>query len=103
MRMANGKVEPSVQTIKRLLGKATRSGEDPYLTLLNFRACSAPDGTPSPAMLLMNRKIKTRLPELNEQEISTRSLKQKQHYDRHTKALPEIASGSTVRLHDGKS
>lgn len=100
---ANGKVERTVQTIKGLLKKATRSGEDPYLTLLNFRACSAPDGTPSPAMLLMNRKIKTRLPELNEQELSTRSLKQKQYYDRRTKALPEISSGSNVRLHDGKS
>ena len=72
---ANGKVEHTVQTIKGILKKAIRSGEDPYLTLLNFRACSAPGGTPSPAMLLMNRNVKTRLPELNEQEISTRSLK----------------------------
>ena len=72
---ANGKVEYTVQTIKGILKKATRSGEDPYLTLLNFRACSAPGGTPSPAMLLMNRNVKTRIPEFNEQEISTRSLK----------------------------
>ena len=39
---ANGKVERTVQTIKGIHKKATRFGEDPYLTLLNFRACSAP-------------------------------------------------------------
>lgn len=79
-----------------------RSGDDPYLTLLNFRACTSPDGIPSPVILLMNRKLNTDLPDLGERSLSTKSLKQKQHYDKGTKPIPELHNGSNVRLHDGK-
>jgi len=40
----NGEVEGTVQTVKALLKKATKSGEDPYLTLLNLSACPARTG-----------------------------------------------------------
>ena len=85
---SNGKVERTVQMVKTLLKKATKSGEDPYLALLNFRACTSPDGTPAPAMGLMKRNLRTRLPSITkEQQSSLKAAKQKQYYDRGTKTL----------------
>ncbi|XP_022805149.1 techylectin-5B-like [Stylophora pistillata] len=67
------------------------------------RTCASPDGTPSPAMLLMNRKLKTHLADLGERTLSTMSLKQKQHYDKRKNSLSEFHNGSNARLHDGKA
>ena len=50
----------------------------------------------------MNRKLKTRLPFLEQPKLSRKSQIQKQQYDRGTKSLPEISEGSNVLLHDGK-
>ncbi len=106
---ANGKAERTVQTIKTLLKKALKDEEDPYLALMNFRACPSPDGTPSPATMLMNRKLRTRLPRMNQEKshldkaILEKQQKQKQYYDAKTKPLPPLAEGSTVRIHRGKS
>ena len=33
--------------------KALRNEEDPYLALMSFRACPSPDGTPAPAVMLI--------------------------------------------------
>ena len=96
------KVKRTVQTIKGLLKKGIRSGDDPYRTLFNFRTCASPDGKPSPAMLIMNRKLKTHLADLGERTLSTESLKQKQHYDKGKNSLSEFHNGSNARLHDGK-
>ncbi len=106
---ANGKAEQTVQTITTLLKKALKDEEDPYLALMNFRACPSPDGTPSPATMLMNRKLRTRLPRMNQEKshldkaILEKQQKQKQYYDAKTKPLPPLAEGSTVRIHRGKS
>ncbi|KAJ8405506.1 hypothetical protein AAFF_G00319790 [Aldrovandia affinis] len=58
---SNGLAEKGVQIIKRLLRKAAEAGEDPYLAVLNYRASPLECGR-SPAELLMNRKLKTKLP-----------------------------------------
>ena len=102
---ANGKAERTVQTIKTLLKKALKDEEDPYLALMNFRACPSPDGTPSPATMLMNRMLRTRLPRMNQEKshLDKAILEQKQYYDAKTKPLPPLAEGSTVRIHRGKS
>lgn len=71
---ANGKAEHTIQTIKSLLKKTESSGWDPYLALLNFRTCPGPDGSLSPASLLMNRPLHKRLPRpLTAQQIRRRS------------------------------
>ena len=104
---ANGKAEPAVQTIKSLMKKALRNEEDPYLALMNFRACPSPDGTPAPAVMLMNRRLRTRLPRLSRTKQETlpltklvldKQLKQKQYYDAKTKSLQPLVDGSTVRV-----
>jgi transposase InsO family protein len=106
---ANGKAERTVQTIKSLMKKASRDEEDPYLALMNFRACPGPDGSPAPATMLMNRKLRTRLPRLKQEtlhlkkSVLEKQQKQKQYYDVKTKSLRPLAEGSTVRIQRGKS
>ena len=58
---SNGSEERSIQTLKNLLKKAEASQQDPYLALLQFRTTPLPNGV-SPAQLLMNRRLRTRLP-----------------------------------------
>ncbi|CAB4040233.1 Transposon Ty3-G Gag-Pol poly [Paramuricea clavata] len=106
---ANGKAERTVQTIKSLTKKTSRDEEDPYLALMNFRACPGPDGSPAPTTMLMNRKLRTRLPRLKQEtlhlnkSVLEKQQKQKQYYDVKTKSLRPLAEGSTVRIQHGKS
>ena len=53
-----------VQTVKKLLAKS--KDEDPHIALLYYRA-SPFLNLPSPAELLMGRKIRTKLPSLKQQ------------------------------------
>ena len=61
---SNGFAERMVQTVKKLLAKS--KDEDPHIALLNYRA-SPFLNLPSPAELLMGRKIRTKLPSLKQQ------------------------------------
>ena len=62
----NGMAKRAVQTIKQLLEKAEKSGEDPYITIQVHRACPDPNTGLSPAERLFGRKIRTRLPSFHE-------------------------------------
>lgn len=104
---ANGKAEKGVHIIKQLLKKATDSKSDPYLALLSYR--SAPlDCGQSPAELLMNRKLCTTLPcytevkQRNEMQSKMENLKwkQKQRYDKSTRALRPLRKDDVVRIQD---
>lgn len=55
----NGEAKRAVQTIKSLFIKSS----DPYIALLNYRNTPLQHGQ-SPAELLMNRKLRTRIPAL---------------------------------------
>ncbi|GFX81734.1 transposon Tf2-8 polyprotein [Trichonephila clavipes] len=57
----NGQIERAVQTVKNSLTKATEEGKDLYVVLLDYRIQLAKD-MPSPAELLMGRKLRTFLP-----------------------------------------
>ena len=103
----NGMAKRSVQTIKKLLTKADKKNEDPYLAILAHRSCPDPSGDPSPAEKLMARKLLTRLPLVRPQQehhsrIELRNMKkQKQvfYYNQHAKELPTLENGSTVRIY----
>ncbi|KAG1940203.1 protein NYNRIN-like [Pimephales promelas] len=60
---ANGQAEKGVQIVKRLLKKAKDGKTDPHLALLSYRAAPLECGA-SPAELLMKRKLRTTLPQL---------------------------------------
>eukprot|EP00731_Ephydatia_muelleri_P009839 Em0005g425a len=59
---SNGQAERAVQTVKRLLS----SDDDPYLTMLCYRATPLSWCGLSPAQLLMGRLIRTNIPQISE-------------------------------------
>ncbi|XP_055915739.1 uncharacterized protein K02A2.6-like [Eupeodes corollae] len=105
---SNGLAERSIQTIKRLLKKTLESNSDPYIALLNYRA--TPNFTTySPAELLMNRKLKTKIPtnfenlmpvRVDEQKVNlafkTNNETMKKYYNRTTKPLKELENGENI-------
>ena len=59
---SNGLAEKAVQTAKKIVMKATESGRDPYIALLEYRATPIADCGKSPAQLLMSRRLISILP-----------------------------------------
>ena len=55
---ANGEVERVVQTVKKLW----RKNDDKHLALLDYRTTSLPDIELSPAQILMDRRLRNKLP-----------------------------------------
>uniref|UniRef100_A0A3P9DN86 Integrase catalytic domain-containing protein n=1 Tax=Maylandia zebra TaxID=106582 RepID=A0A3P9DN86_9CICH len=104
---ANGKAEKGVHMIKQLLKKATDSQSDPYLALLSYRTAPL-DCVLSPEELPMSRKLHTTLPcyaESKQSEVITKKQenlkwKQKQQYDKGTKALGLLEKDDVVRIQD---
>ena len=107
---SNGLAERTVQTAKNLLEKSKQSGQDPYLSLINYRNTPI-DGIGSPAQLLMSRRLRTTIPvspyQLAPTVISPEKvvkkrkeiqLKQKVYYDRGTKPLDPLHPGDNVRI-----
>lgn len=111
---SNGRSERTVRTIKLLLKKASETGTDFHLSLLNYRAASR-DGIASPAELLMGRRLNTRLPMHSEKLQTARDnssdylqmlrnqLKSKLQYDRHARTLPELHPGDEAILMDNRN
>ena len=109
---SNGQVERAVQTVKMLL----KNSEDPFLTLLSYRATPLPWCGRSPAELLMGRKICSTLPMptstlvpewpyVKEFQQANEKFKQQQKadYDRchRVQDLPEIPDNTDVWITTG--
>ena len=62
---SNGQAEQTVHTVKRLL----KQSDDPYLALMSYRATPLTWCSFSPAELLMGRRIRTPVPQTNQQLI----------------------------------
>lgn len=104
---ANGQVERCVQTIKKSLTKAAEDGKDLYAVLLDYRIQSAKD-MPSPAELLMGRRLRSFLPshpdllkpkfKIKEACIALkeRQAKQKKYADKHATHLQELPNKANV-------
>ena len=104
---SNGLAERSVKTVKALL----QDTDDPYLALLAYRATPLPWCHFSPAELLMGRKIRTDVPQTNnqfkpewpflnqfERAEEKHKRKQKENFDNRKKArpLPPLEHGTPV-------
>lgn len=108
---SNALIENGVKIVKLLIKKAVDSKTDPYLALLNYWATPLSHGR-SPAELLFNRQLKTRMPQLLENECALDKglvekrqkdkLKQKRNYDRGSKELSKLEPNDRVKLHNGK-
>jgi len=87
--------------MKPLLKKSAETGEDPYLAVLNYRASPLENGL-SPAEMLMNRKLQTKLPSVKYHKVqSTRNSaneRQEKHYNRTAKPLSPLAQEEVVRV-----
>ena len=108
----NGEAERGVRTIKDML----TSSNDPYTALLNYRAAPLANGF-SPAELLMNRRLRTKLPsvpsnlvtkapdaaQVKERE-ARQMLQQKINFDHRHRAKPlsPISEGDEVWIRDRK-
>lgn len=109
---SNGLAEKSVHTAKMLLEKAKADRGDPYLSLLEYRNCPV-DGFKSPAQLLMSRRLRSTLPNTNQQllpkvisckDVRAKRLhkqqRQKSYYDRSARPLPQLTEGQAVRVQE---
>lgn len=107
---ANGLAEKAVQTIKSLMIKCSRSGDDFHLALLDLRNTPR-ENIGSPAQRLMGRRTQTRIPTtdalLKPQTLRPLSVTsglsrmratQKHYYDHGKKPLPCIKQGSALRI-----
>ncbi|XP_059061669.1 uncharacterized protein K02A2.6-like [Achroia grisella] len=108
---SNGLAERNVRTIKTLLLKSHENGEDWHLALLNFRNTPITGEVYSPAQLLMNRRLKTKLPTtdklLESNPVSYNDnfkyrlnniKKGKKYYDRGTRNLVPVYPHENVRM-----
>jgi transposase InsO family protein len=106
---SNGFAERSVQTLKHVLTKAAKAGEDPYLAVLEWRNTPI-DGLGSPTQVLMSRRTRTLIPtpkllkpcpivEQLSDRLRENQAKQKYYYDAHVKPLLPLTQGDTVRMH----
>ena len=66
MSNSNGQAEIYVKIVKGILNKTKAEKKDPYLTILNYRNTRI-DNLGSPAQLLMNRRLRSKLPVVQKQ------------------------------------
>ncbi|GBN21125.1 Retrovirus-related Pol polyprotein from transposon 17.6 [Araneus ventricosus] len=106
---SNGQVERCVQTVKSSLVKAAQDKNDAHLVLMEYRNTPM-DGLPSPAEILMGRRIRTLIPTLPSQfdphydcsavQERLRFRQQRQHkYDLHSRPLKPLQENQKVVFH----
>nr|CAI5841734.1 unnamed protein product [Callosobruchus analis] len=104
-------VERAIQTVKGLLIKSIKNGEDPFLSILQYNSTPKAD-VPAPCDLLMGRKLRTLcpvpknllLPKFPVQNVRDtlirRQEQQSKYYNRFAKKLPVLEPGETVLLQE---
>ncbi|GFT98837.1 integrase catalytic domain-containing protein [Nephila pilipes] len=103
----NGQIERAVQTVKNSLTKAADEGKNLNVVLLDYRIQPAKD-MPSPAELLMGRKLRTFLPshpghlkptfdvERAREALRKRQIIQNKYANKHATALPVLHQNAKV-------
>ena len=96
----NGKVERSVETVKKLIRKAHSEKTDVYGAILAYRTTPFPDCNKSPTELLMNRSVRTRLNSHVKQPDGNikRSVYNQKYANRHTRELSPLRANDHVRV-----
>ena len=109
---ANDQSERTIQTIKQMLCKAHEDNRDPYTTLLQYCKTTVSGWPYPPAQLLMSRRLRDKLPTVNntlqpkivqpQQQLEARQARQKYYCDRHTKEMFKLSMGDQVNIRGGK-
>ncbi|CAH3194457.1 unnamed protein product, partial [Porites evermanni] len=76
---------------------------DPDMSLLCLRATPVDHKLPTPAELLLGRRIQDNLPRKISRDPSSEEQLQKHYYDRSAKPLPELAPGQRITIQDPAS
>ena len=110
-QQANEQAESAVKSAKKLIRKAAKTGNDPYLAILVQRNTPTEDMDSSPAQRLLGRRCKTLLPTTTEllrpqsiprdrvrNQIKRRQTKQAHYYNKGAKDLPALEEGDVVRM-----
>ncbi|UYV70039.1 K02A2.6-like, partial [Cordylochernes scorpioides] len=105
---SNGMVERTVQTLKKLIKRCGEESTDPYLALLNLRN-TPHNNLPSPAQILMSRKLRSIIPSKTSQfvpsminneaiqnQLVDNQVKMKNYYDRHTRPADPLSINDRV-------
>ncbi|XP_068697682.1 uncharacterized protein [Montipora foliosa] len=108
----NGKCELALKVAKRMLRKATKSGEDQYLAMLNIRNVPTQGVDRSPVQRLLGRRTRTLIPitqsllepsnPVSPHEsvllLSSNQGRQAKYYNRTGRNLPILIPDETVHL-----
>ena len=108
-QQSNGLAEKAVQTAKRIVMKATASGRDRYIALLEYRTTPISDCGKSPVQLLMRCRLRYILhstpaslklvlvnPEDTQLRFEEKEEKQKTFYDRNARNRAGISVGDQI-------
>ena len=114
MSNSNGQAEIYVKIVKGILNKAKAEHKDPYLSILQYRNTPI-DNLGSPAQLLMNRRLRSKLPvtlkhlkpkvisqKIVHEKLTQKQEKQKYFYDKSKRNLNELKPGDTIRVQSEK-
>ena len=114
MSNSNGQAEIYVKIVKGILNKAKAEHKDPYLSILQYRNTPT-DNLGSPAQLLMNRRLRSKLPvtlkhlkpkvisqKIVHEKLTQKQEKQKYFYDKSKRNLNDLRPGDTIRVQSEK-
>ena len=106
---SNGFIENQVKIVKSALQKTKTTNADPDMALLCLRTTPIGSNLPSPAELLLGRKLQDNLPRViqrsyNSEDI-TKHLNERQetqrfYHDRSVKTLPVLPTGTSITIQD---
>ena len=111
---SNGQAESAVKIVKGLLTCAKYSGQDPHLALLAYRSTPVDAHLRSPAEMLYQRVIQTKMPqrirnkdphaELDQERLNDQAALSASYHDRHSRTKSPFYAGQTVSvLNDAKT
>ena len=106
---SNGMSEKAVSTAKQMIKKTLLSGTDIYVALMAHRCTPIKGVSMSPAQIMFNRSIKTKLPTCSEllepkinddirPQLQKNQQTQKRYYDRSAKELEPLHEGDSILI-----
>jgi transposase InsO family protein len=105
---SNGKAEAAVKTVKHMLYKCLQNNSNPYMAMLELRNTPMQDTGLSPTQMMFGHFTRTRLPAVNDGEVSKKQSAEakkkrrrrrrtvKKCYNKRAKDLTTLSAGQTV-------